>query len=78
MLISFPLPGYPLNNTKSFYIQLLGKYGPNIFNKQLYKNYSIKLRNWLNVSYCWGQQHFMSGQYPILVSSAKLGISLWS
>lgn len=45
MLISFPLPGYSLNNTKSFLIQLLEKYGPNIFNKQLYKNYSIKLRN---------------------------------
>lgn len=60
-------------------MQLLEKYGPNFFNKQLYKNYSIRLRNWLNnVLYCWGQQDFMSGQYPILVSSAKLGISIWS
>lgn len=57
-------------------MQLLEKYGPNIFNKQLYQNYSIRLRNWLNnMLHCWGQQHFTSGQYPILGSSAKLDIS---
>ena len=79
MVISFLLPSCPLNNTKSFFMQLLEKYGPNFSNKELYQNCSIRLRNWLNnVLYCFGQQHFMSAQYPILVSSDKLGISFWS
>lgn len=57
-------------------MQLLEKHGPNIFNKQLYQNYSIRLRNWLNnVLYCWDQQHFVSGLCAILVSTANQGIS---